>query len=556
MDIAFVKILNMSITASWLVLAVIFLRFILKKAPKWIRGILWGFVAIRLICPFSLESVFSLIPSTETIDMTVYSERPYIDTGVFVVDSSINNYLGDHYFEGVTVPANNASHILTYLCIIWIIGIIVMLFYTLVSYIRIFRKVREAVSVRENIWICDQISTPFIFGIVCPRIYLPSAMADIDKEYVILHEQAHLRRKDHIWKPIGFLILSVYWFNPVLWMAYVLLCKDIELACDEKVVRQLGTEIKKPYSEALINCSAPRKMISVCPLAFGENNVEERIKGVLNFKKPAVWIVVTAVIACIITAICLLTDPVRKDSGLNGNNYSVDKYYYSDVISVDKANRLSVNERFAVSEDLNLYHFSDDSWFYSGILKIQSDTKEIEKLIKGQLPLYYQAIGFYKIYATEDCSDVIAIMSNGDIIRVVISCYQNPQQRKILSTSKLEYDSDFDIKNIECEETNYLYVYLTENDSAYFSIVPDTKKCSFSLSRFSSYFGHGAYEENDNYIIMKTDDDKNTYTFRKQGSDLIFVANKSSEVPSFKYSENAEEKVCIPDGAVFKFSGQ
>jgi len=193
----------------------------------------------------------------------------------------------------------------------WIILaiIVAMVLYTVVSYFRIHRKVREAVPYQENIWLCDHIDTPFILGVVRPRIYLPSNMNEQDIEYVIAHEKAHLKRHDHWWKPLGFLLLTVYWFNPILWIAYILLCKDIELACDEKVIKDMGTEIKKPYSEALINCSVPRKMISACPLAFGEVGVKGRVKSVLNYKKPAFWIIVVAVVASIVVAVCFLTNP-------------------------------------------------------------------------------------------------------------------------------------------------------------------------------------------------------------------------------------------------------
>lgn len=310
MNAVFIKLLNMSITASWLVLAVILLRFFLKKAPKWIMGVLWGFVAIRLICPFSLESIFSLVPSTEPIPQNIIlSEYPAINSGLPIINQTINPILSESLAPNAGDSINPMQIIVSAASVVWIIGILAMLLYTFISYVRIRRKVCEAVPLKDNIWVCDHISTPFILGMIRPRIYLPSSMNEEDIEYVISHEKVHLKRKDHIWKPLGFLLLSVYWFNPILWVAYILLCKDIELACDEKVIRQFGMEIKKPYSDALINCSVPRKMISACPLAFGEVGVKERVKGVLNYKKPAFWVILVAVIICIATAICLLTNP-------------------------------------------------------------------------------------------------------------------------------------------------------------------------------------------------------------------------------------------------------
>lgn len=320
MDTVFLEIVNMSITASWVVVAILLVRLLLMKAPKWISCVLWSLVGLRLILPFSFESIFSLIPSTKTIDTTVYSARPYIETGIGVIDNNINNYIGDRYFEGVTVPENSSDILITVLGFVWIAGIALMLIYTAVSYFRLKKQVSEAVPTDDIAWICDSVNTPFILGIFRPRIYLPSDMNESDREYVIAHEKAHLKRRDHLWKPIGFLLLSVYWFNPLIWLAYVLLCRDIEVACDEKVIKERGLDIKKPYSEALINCSVPRRSIAACPIAFGEVGVKERVKNVLNYKTPAFWIIIVALIACLVTAVCFLTNPrsekpVEKDFG-------------------------------------------------------------------------------------------------------------------------------------------------------------------------------------------------------------------------------------------------
>ena len=314
MEAVFLKILNMSMTASWVILTVILLRLLLKKAPKWIMGILWGFVAIRLIVPFSLESIFSLIPSAEPIPENIFTaENPVINSGIPSLNQIVNPLISNSLTPDAADSINPIQAVMFIISVIWIVGVAGMLLYTLISYLRIKSKVQEAIRLKENIWICDHISTPFILGIFRPRIYLPSSMNEADMEFVISHEKAHLKRKDHIWKPLGFLLLAVYWFNPLLWAAYILLCKDIELACDEKVIRQQGAEIKKPYSNALINCSGTRKMISACPLAFGETGVKERVKGVLSYKKPAFWVILAAVIVCIVTAVCLLTNPKPYD---------------------------------------------------------------------------------------------------------------------------------------------------------------------------------------------------------------------------------------------------
>ena len=319
MNELFLKIVNMSISASWLVLAVLILRFVLKKAPKWVNILLWGIVAIRLICPFSFESALSLIPSAETFPEKVISGPSFdVQTGITPVDNRINDYLGDRYFEGVTVPANNGNNIMTILTIVWTIGILLLVAYTVISYWRLRRKVDTAVRYKDNIFQSENVKSPFVLGIIKPRIYLPFNMNGQDLEHVVAHEQAHIHRKDHWWKPFGFLLLTIHWFNPLVWLAYVLLCRDIELACDERVIKELGNEQRADYTQALVACSVNRRMIAACPLAFGEVGVKDRVKSVMNYKKPAFWGVVLAVIVCVFVAVCFLTNPVTKNNGTDG----------------------------------------------------------------------------------------------------------------------------------------------------------------------------------------------------------------------------------------------
>ena len=310
----FLKIVNMSISASWLVVAVLILRLVLKKAPKWVNVLLWGIVAVRLICPFSFESALSLIPSAETFPEKIISGPSFdVQTGITPIDNRINDYLGDRYFEGVTVPTNNGNNVMTILTIVWIIGILLLATYTIISYWRLNRKVDTAVRYKDNIFQSENVSSPFVLGIINPRIYLPFSMNEQDMEHVVAHEQAHIRRKDHWWKPLGFLLLTIHWFNPLMWLAYVLLCRDIELACDEKVIKGLSNEQRADYTQALVACSVNRRMIAACPLAFGEVGVKERVKSVMNYKKPAFWVIILAVIACVIVAVCFLTNP-KQDS--------------------------------------------------------------------------------------------------------------------------------------------------------------------------------------------------------------------------------------------------
>ena len=310
MQEAFLKVVNMSISAGWIVLAVILLRFLLKKAPKSIHCILWALVAIRLLCPFSPESVLSLIPSAETVSTTADSV-PVIRSGFDAVDASANEYLTRYYAP--TTSGTAAVDTADILPFIWLAGIGVMLLYAVFSYVRLYRRVRASMRLRDNLWICDAVSTPFILGIIRPRIYFPSGMDGEQLGFVTAHELAHLRRRDHWWKPLGFVLLCVYWFNPAIWLAYILLCRDIELACDECVVRELSVEERCAYSQSLLDCSAPRRLTAVYPLAFGEVGVKDRVKKVLNYRKPAFWLILIAILACIASAICFLTNPPTEE---------------------------------------------------------------------------------------------------------------------------------------------------------------------------------------------------------------------------------------------------
>ena len=314
MNELFLKIINMSISASWLVLAVLILRFVLKKAPKWINVLLWGIVAIRLICPFSFESTLSLIPSAETIPLNIGMDTtPTINSGISAINNAVNPIISQS-----NTPMAGASVNLLQITIgiyeyIWIFGMIALALYTAISYWRLRRKVDTAVRYKDNIFQSENVSFPFVLGIIKPRIYLPFKMNGQDLEHVVAHEHAHIRRKDHWWKPFGFLLLTIHWFNPLMWMAYVLLCRDIELACDEKVIKELGNEQRGDYTQALVACSVNRRMIAACPLTFGEVGVKERVKSVMNYKKPALWVIIIAVIVCVGVAVCFLTNP-KQDS--------------------------------------------------------------------------------------------------------------------------------------------------------------------------------------------------------------------------------------------------
>ena len=340
----FLKLLNLSISASWLVLVVLALRLVLKRAPKWVNVLLWGMVALRLMLPFSIESALSLIPSAETLSPEVvqFDPAPTITSGVEFIDNAVNPSLSES-FAAAPLASVNPLYVWTYLAgWVWLIGLAAMLLYALVSYLRLRRRVSASIPLRENIYVCDEVPSPFILGIVRPRIYLPSALDETQRGSVLSHERAHLARRDHWWKPLGYALLAVYWFNPLLWLAYTLLCRDIELACDERVLRGMDAGQVKDYSSALLACSVPRRMLAACPLAFGEVGVGARVKNALRYKKPAFWVVAASVIVCIVVAVCFLTNP-RTDTDAAGLvGFYREQVTYADVTDESGAQPSSV----------------------------------------------------------------------------------------------------------------------------------------------------------------------------------------------------------------------
>ena len=345
----FLKLLNLSITASWLILAVLCIRLLFRKIPKWITCLLWGVVAIRLIFPFSIESAFSLQLSAEPIRTSTMVEGelipyvPSVNSNIGVVENTVNPLLAEAFAYQETesvAPLQIATGIAGS---VWLCGMVVLLIFALVSMIKLRLRVREAVRYKENIYICDAVKSPFILGIIKPRIYLSSALSEEEMDYIIAHERAHLKRKDHLWKPFGYLLLCIYWFNPLCWIAYIMLCKDIELACDEKVIKDMSFGDKKEYSRVLLSCATQRRLVSVCPLAFGEVGVKERVKTVLNYKKPTFWITIAAIVVCAIVAICFLTNPAKEyQIRITVPAGSETGFYYSDEEICPKRNTLTI----------------------------------------------------------------------------------------------------------------------------------------------------------------------------------------------------------------------
>lgn len=345
----FLKLLNMSITASWLILAVLGIRLLFRKIPKWITCLLWGVVAIRLIFPLSIESAFSLQLSAEPIRTSTMVEGelipyvPSVDSNIGVVENTVNPLLAEAFAYQETESVAPLQVFIGIAGSVWLSGMVVLLIFALVSMIKLRLRVREAVRYKENIYICDAVKSPFILGIIKPRIYLSSALSEEEMDYIIAHERAHLKRKDHLWKPFGYLLLCIYWFNPLCWIAYIMLCKDIELACDEKVIKDMSFGDKKEYSRVLLFCATQRHLVMACPLAFGEVGVKERVKTVLNYKKPTFWITIAAIVVCAIVAICFLTNPAKEyQIRITIPAGSETGFYYSDEEICPKRNTLTI----------------------------------------------------------------------------------------------------------------------------------------------------------------------------------------------------------------------
>ena len=329
----FLHFFNLSVMAGWMVLAVLLLRLCLKKAPRWITCLLWGLVALRLLVPFTIESPISLIPTAETVvGGDADTSAPVVNSGVDSIDKPLNDWLQTPVEGSVApsdtdtapapdlqtpsqdtsdtlAPVSRMERLLTVAAPLWLVGISLMLAYELFSVIRVRRRVLDAVLLRDNVWQSDRVFSPFIFGLFRPRIYVPYHLEESVLEQVLSHERAHLHRRDHWIKPFAFTLLAVYWYNPLLWVGYVLLCRDIEVACDQRVVRGLDEDTRRRYATALLQCGVERRSIAACPVAFGEVSIKQRIKSVLNYRKPLLWVIVASLLACSVAAVCLLTVP-------------------------------------------------------------------------------------------------------------------------------------------------------------------------------------------------------------------------------------------------------
>lgn len=558
-------VFNMSVTAGWLAIAVMILRPILRKAPKYITCALWALVGIRLMCPFSFQSALSLIPSATPVTVApepiINNSPPLTVAPGIPVNDPVTQV---NYGSSVVLPST-ADGYLSVLAIVWLAGIAAMLIYMIISYLRVYLQVREAAPVDGRVWECDRVQSPFILGLVRPRIFLPSTMAKTDADYVVAHEQAHLRRLDHLWKPLGFVLLAIHWFNPLMWVAYILLCRDIELACDEKVIKKLGADIKKDYSNALINCSVPRKMITACPLAFGEVGVKQRIKSVLSYKKPAFWVVLIAVILLIATAICFLTNPLAPRDlddylshiikfqhrtlddgnyrqfeahtilGTSGHGDTIDVYamvYYIEYRLDDNARLIDTRSGshiptvitltkhdgeytlldYRIPQDGALYPVSIKQlfpWYLRPLTNTQLYIKRHQKEFRQHLDDVYELN-----HLPEDTMSADAVPT---AISTVYSCAESPDEVK-----------------------------------PWFMLTPATGEFRLSITGLSYFFDTGNYKITDTTLVLRTSDGKYDFYFTAKDGGWCFDAHRSSELPRYHYSSNTDStQVSFEHGAMF-----
>ena len=415
----FLCLFNRAVAAGWLVLAVLVLRLLLKKAPKWTRLLLWGLVAVRLVCPFTLESIWSLIPSAQTIAPEALLEPvPTIHSGLPVLNTAVNPILEQSAAATPEYSANPFQIWIAVAAVIWAVGVGILLLYAVCSYVRLRKRMSTAIRIEGNLYRSERTGFPFVLGLIHPKIYLPVNLDEDSIAHVVAHERAHICRRDHWWEPLGFLLLTVYWFQPLLWVAYVLLCRDIELACDEKVIRDMDREQRADYSQALLQCSVRRSTMAACPLAFGEVGVMERVKNVLNYRKPAFWVIVAAVAACLIAAVCFLTDPVTA----NVKHPWVREY----TGTVDTAQFESISPEFAIGAAENGQAvFKNPKKAFAVFTDLYADTLEQLRQAFDLPQLTAQEYELYKTYGWQFTGGTETEQERAAFVSKFLDLYEN-----------------------------------------------------------------------------------------------------------------------------------
>ena len=326
-DRIFSALLNRAVAATLLILAVCVYRALSPKAPKWTRLFLWALAGLRLCLPFSIRSAWSLVPSEKILDYETaqYAAKPEITSGIAALNRAVNPAFGESFAATPAASVNPLQVWMHLAGLVWAIGVLALLLAALVSVWKLRRRVQASIELQKGVRLCDAIDTPFLLGLFRPTVYLPSQLSQQERDVVLAHEAAHKTHGDCVWKGLGYGILCVYWFYPPVWLGYALFCRDLELACDERAVKRLSLEEKKRYASVLLSCSVPRGSFPVCPLAFGEVGVKERVKRVLD-KKPAKALIALALAVCLVIGVCFLT--AKQDEqiyGLSAGSYVMDE---------------------------------------------------------------------------------------------------------------------------------------------------------------------------------------------------------------------------------------
>ena len=508
MDKLFITIVNNGLVASWIILAVIVLRKLLNRIPKWVNCLLWGLVAIRLAIPFSIESIFSLIPSAKPVPADIeYAKIPKIDSGMHAVNMVINPVLENHFAVKEIASVNPIQVIIFITSYIWLIGVIGLLIYAFVSFIMLKRQVKNAQAIDKGIFRSGTIDSPFILGFVKPSIYIPDYLDDEAYICVTEHEKAHIKRGDFIWKPFGFLILSVYWFNPLCWFAYIMLCKDIEYACDEKVTKDKDKNWKATYCQVLLDCSSKRKMIAACPVAFGEVSVKDRIKFVIRYKKPTLGMIVLAFVACIVVGICFLTNP--KTTDISDDNIDAGNDLTSEEIAEKESDTTHLTEQ-AENEEI----LGGGSYSSRNSDKTEQTTEQAADFAPTD------------IYSV---NQIDVILTNGDTHTVV--------DKSVLEKVEGMLSGAEEIKEAGCPFHTPLYLY--REDGTIGVIYPATDSCDVFYSD-GKYYDFGTGDNTEFWSLLGLEVDLGiVYLQVNQKQD----SKNADGAPSRAYVEILQEKI-------------
>lgn len=463
LDNLFLQILNMSFTSSIVILFVLVARLLLKKAPKIFSYALWSVILFRLVCPFSFESLVSLLPSNPApiSNKILYAQSPQINTGITGIDNVVNATL--------PVPAFGASvnpmQIWTFIGeIVWLAGIAILLLYSVISLIRLQNRLKNAVHEKENVYLAEHLDTPFVLGIFRPKIYLPAALSPEEKQYILLHEQIHIRRFDHVVKVLSFLVLCVHWFNPLVWVAFFLSGKDMEMSCDEAVIKRLGNDVKKEYSSSLLALATGRRIVSGIPLAFGEGDTKGRIKNVLNYRKPAFWVIVITVLLVAALCVGLMANP-KSSTTFNGSSYRVEEILYQAPM-YSFGYTLDTAPQYSISSDYMLYskQTTDEDWvMQDGLYPYKISRQELYALFNPLGNKAHEAIDQAKLIYRADTNDanqtfyLVIQLKNGDILLAIGN--DSTDNRRIRWLFRLEEIGDRNGFSLTDQEVGHMLGY-------------------------------------------------------------------------------------------------